>query len=266
MPTPQSPPRGRSILIAVSIAISILTVTGCGGGGGEQPPQVQPEQISVQSGTVQGFTQGDVQNFLGVPYAAPPVGALRWQAPHPVGAWTGVRQARENPPSCPQNATFPASEDCLYLNVFRPKSVSASLRPVAVYLHGAGFTGHAARLYDAGLLAVQADAVVVIPNHRRGVFGYLALPSLSGESSTASGAYGLLDMVAALQWVKDNAAAFGGDPNNVTVWGTSGGGLAICSLMGSPTLAKGLYNRRVLASPPCARGTPVLSADRDGGD
>lgn len=251
MSTPQSLPRGKSILVALSVAISILTLASCGGGG-EQPSQVQPEEVSVKSGTVQGFTQGEVQSFLGVPYAAPPIGALRWQPPQPVAAWTGVKQARENPPGCPQNASLPVSEDCLYLNVFRPKSVSAGLRPVAVYLHGAGFSGHAARLYDAGMLAAQTDAVVIIPNHRRGVFGYLALPSLSAESATTmSGAYGLLDMVAALQWVKDNATAFGGDPNNVTLWGTSGGGLAICSLMGSPTLGKGLYQRRVLASPPC---------------
>lgn len=268
MPTPQSLPRGKSILVAVSVAISILTLASCGGGG-EQPPQVQPEQVSVKSGTVQGFTQGEVQNFLGVPYAAPPVGALRWQPPQPVAAWTGVKQARENPPSCPQNASIPVSEDCLYLNVFRPKSVSAGLRPVAVYLHGAGFTGHAARLYDAGMLAAQGDAVVVVPNHRRGVFGYLALPSLRAESANASGAYGVLDMVAALEWVKDNAAAFGGDPNNVTLWGTSGGGLAICSLMGSPTLAKGLYHRRVLASAPCDLTAPpyyqpVVTAETNG--
>lgn len=95
MRTPQSLPRGKSILMALSVAISILTLAGCGGGG-EQPPQVQPEQVSVKSGTVQGFTQGEVQNFLGVPYAAPPVGALRWQPPQPVAAWTGVAGTRES--------------------------------------------------------------------------------------------------------------------------------------------------------------------------
>src|SRR5947207_3316643 len=145
------------LFIAIFVAISILTIASCG--GGDNGPQIQSEQVNVKGGTIQGFTQGDVQNFLGVPYAAPPVGALRWQPPPPVAAWTGVKLARDNPASCPENVTYPVSEDCLYLNVFRPKSASPSLRPVAVYIHGSGFTGHAARLYDAGLLAAQADAV-----------------------------------------------------------------------------------------------------------
>lgn len=256
------------LVMAIFFAASFLTLAGCGGGG--DGPQAQPEQVNTTGGTIQGSTQGEVQRFLGVPYAAPPVGALRWQPPRPVAAWTGVKPTLENPASCPENVTYPVSEDCLYLNVFRPKPTSVGPRPVVVYIHGSGFGGHAARLYDAGLLAAQTDAVVVIPNHRRGVFGYLALPSLSSESaSTMSGAYGLLDMVAALQWVKDNAAAFGGDPNNVTLWGTSGGGLAMCSLMGSPTLAKGLYQRRVLASPPCDLVAPqyfqpIVTAETNG--
>jgi para-nitrobenzyl esterase len=238
-------------LAVVSVFISILAIASCGGGGPGQAQQIQSEEVTIKAGSLQGFTQGDAQNFLGIPYAAPPVGPLRWQPPRAAAAWTGIKSARENPPSCPENVTYPVSEDCLYLNVYRPKTASTGPRPVAVYIHGSGFDGHAARLYDGSLLAVQTDAVVVIPNHRRGVFGYLALPSLSAEPGATPGAYGLLDMVAALQWVKDNAAAFGGDPNNVTLWGTSGGGLAICSLMGSPTLAKDLYQRRVLASPPC---------------
>ena len=209
------------------------------------------DQVKVEGGVLAGIAGADptVRVFEGVPFAAPPVGALRWQAPQPAAPWTGVRQADQFGARCYQGNIFGdmifrdkgISEDCLYLNVWTPSPAKKHL-PVLVYFHGGGFaagSGDEPR-YDGANFAKKGIIVVTV-NYRLGVFGFLAHPELTAESPhKASGNYGMLDQVAALQWVHRNIAAFGGDPGKVTIGGESAGSAAVSALMASP-LAAGLF-------------------------
>ncbi|HEY1220459.1 MAG: carboxylesterase family protein [Bryobacteraceae bacterium] len=209
------------------------------------------DQVKVEGGVLEGIAGAvpAVRVFEGVPFAAPPVGALRWQAPQPAAAWTGVRKADQFGARCYQGSIFSdmifrdkgISEDCLYLNVWTPAPPKKHL-PVLVYFHGGGFTagsGDEPR-YDGTNFATKGIIVVTV-NYRLGVFGFLAYPELTAESpNKASGNYGMLDQVAALQWVHRNIAAFGGDPGKVTIGGESAGSMAVSALMASP-LAAGLF-------------------------
>jgi para-nitrobenzyl esterase len=210
------------------------------------------DQVKVEGGVLEG-TAGAVSTvrvFEGVPFAAPPVGALRWQAPQPAAAWTGVRKADQFGARCYQGNIFGdmifrdkgVSEDCLYLNVWTPVPAPNKHLPVLVYFHGGGFaagSGDEPR-YD-GTNFAKKGIVVVTVNYRLGVFGFVAHPELTAESpNKASGNYGMLDQVAALQWVHRNIAAFGGDPKKVTIGGESAGSAAVSALMASP-LAAGLF-------------------------
>ncbi len=209
------------------------------------------DQVKVEGGVLAGIASADsaVRVFEGVPFAAPPVGALRWQAPQPAAAWTGVRKADQFGARCFQGNIFGdmifrdkgISEDCLYLNVWTPSPARKHL-PVLVYFHGGGFaagSGDEPR-YD-GTNFAKKGIIVVTVNYRLGVFGFLAHPELTAESPhKASGNYGMLDQVAALQWVQRNIAAFGGDPAKVTIGGESAGSAAVSALMASP-LAAGLF-------------------------
>ncbi|HEY8519115.1 MAG TPA: carboxylesterase family protein [Gammaproteobacteria bacterium] len=202
-----------------------------------------------------------VQVFKGIPFAAPPVGELRWRAPQPVPAWTGVRPADRFGDVCIQPPgqgrlniavlpdSPPMSEDCLYLNVWTPADGPGERLPVMVYFFGGAFTEGAGSvpLYDGTALA-RKGAVVVTMNYRLGAFGFFAHPALSAESEHgASGNYGLMDMLASLRWVQRNIAAFGGDPGNVTVFGQSAGAMAIAALVASPR-AEGLFQRAISQS------------------
>lgn len=220
--------------------------------------------VTTESGRISGFTSGTppVQIYEGIPYAAPPVGPLRWQPPQPPVAWQGVRTADHFSASCMQDirgehlpwtrefmAQYPISEDCLYLNVWTQGKPAGALRPVLVWIHGGGFVEGAASpaVYNGEHLASQGIVVVSI-NYRLGVFGFLAYPGLTAESPHhASGDYGLEDMVAALGWVHRNIAAFGGDPNRVTIAGQSSGAAAVIYLTASP-LAKGLFRGAIAES------------------
>jgi para-nitrobenzyl esterase len=200
--------------------------------------------------------------FKGVPFAAPPVGALRWREPRPAPAWQGVRAASDFSPSCIQNivdarnpwtyefmAHGAVSEDCLYLNVWTPARVTVERRPVFVYIHGGANTegSGSVPVYDGEGLASRGLVVVTI-NYRLGVFGFLAHPELAQESpNRASGNYGLLDQIAAVKWVKENIEAFGGDPDRITVAGQSAGASAVHNITASP-LAKGLFHRAIAQS------------------
>jgi para-nitrobenzyl esterase len=206
--------------------------------------------VKVSGGEVAGATRGGVASYLGIPYAAPPVGSLRWRAPQPVQPWQGVRAARSYAPACAQTAQWipdPKSEDCLYLNIWAPER--GRKLPVLVWIHGGGYYGGtgAQAGFDGANLA-RHGAVVVTLNYRLGVFGFFAHPELSAESPHgASGNQGILDQIAALRWVKDNIAAFGGDPQRVAVMGESAGGESVGLLVASP-LAKGLFQRAIAQS------------------
>ena len=206
--------------------------------------------VKIDSGLVSG-TGVAIHSYKGIPYAAPPVGDLRWKPPQPVKPWKGIKVAKEFAPICPQFAFLPGtqSEDCLALNVWTPAKSAAEKLPVMVWIHGGGFIIGASSqsVYDGEALASQG-AVVVSINYRLGIFGFFAHPGLSQESpQEVSGNYGIMDMVAALEWVKHNIAAFGGDPSNVTIFGESAGGTAVCLLMVVPQ-AQGLFHKVISES------------------
>lgn len=214
------------------------------------PAASQIRTADVTGGAVEGTVEGDVASFKGIPFAAPPVGALRWRAPQPVEPWDGVLRADTFGPSCMQaegmlgvlGAPPAIGEDCLYLNVWTPAEARDENLPVMVWIYGGGFAGGstAAPAYTGRHLAERGVVVVSIA-YRVGPFGFLAHPELSREGGDGSGNYGLLDMIAGLRWVRDNVAGFGGDPDNVTIFGESAGGYAVSMLAASPP-ASGLFD------------------------
>ena len=219
-------------------------------------PLSAADQVKIEGGTIEGTTgdEPSVRIFRGVPFAAAPVGDLRWKAPQPAKPWSEVRQATEFGARCMQPPVFSDmvfrdagnSEDCLYLNVWTPAKSASERLPVIVWFYGGGFVAGASSeaRYDGVHMAAKG-AVVVTPNYRLGVFGFLSHPDLTKESGhNASGNYGLLDLVAALQWVHNNISAFGGDPSNVTISGESAGSFAVSALMASP-LAQGLFHKAI---------------------
>lgn len=211
----------------------------------------QPAPVRVANGLVQGAAESGLTVYKGIPFAAPPVGDLRWRAPRPAAKWDGVRQATAFAPACMQGGNPPSgkSEDCLYLNVWTPAKSGRDRVPVLVWIYGGGFGAGATSEpnYDGAKLARKGVVLVSIA-YRVGQLGFLANPELSAESPHhVSGNYGLLDMIAGLEWVKRNISAFGGDPNKVTIFGESAGGIAVSMLSASP-LAKGLFTGAVSQS------------------
>jgi para-nitrobenzyl esterase len=230
--------------------------------------------VTTRYGHLRGKSSGAAHAYLGIPYAAPPVGSLRWKPPSPPARWSGVRDATtpghpcmQQPSSTPWgNLAGPGtpSEDCLYLNVHTPAQPSPRQRPVMVWIHGGGFTVGSGSFYDGGTLAAKGDVVAVHLNYRLGAFGYLAHPGLAEESPRGlSGNYGLLDQQAALRWVRDNIAAFGGDPGNVTVFGESAGGGSVCQHLVSPA-ATGLFDRAIAQSG-CGFPLPTQASQQTNG-
>lgn len=256
----------------------LLLCTGVYAGGKEMTlpnPEIS-KPIKITSGLITGQSvekMEDIQVYKGIPYAAPPVGPLRWKPPQPVGPWAGVRSCTQYGPPCPQRKLPPpfdrdygkTSEDCLFLNVWSGARDPDERRPVMVWIHGGGFYGGSASQPDFdGRVLAREGVVVVTINYRLGVFGFLAHPELTSESEhQVSGNYGLLDQIAALSWVKENIAAFGGDPNRVTIFGESGGARSVCFLMVSP-LAKGLFHRAIVQSGSLYRGIGHLKKSHDG--
>ena len=242
-----------------------------------------PVIVRVARGKLAGFRQGAVDAFLGIPYAAPPVGRKRWRAPQPVAHWRGVRTADRFAPSCWQGIT-PAgigpwtheyvpqgrvSEDCLYLNVWTPSTARRGRLPVLVWIPGGGFVSGSgsAAVYDGAKLATQGIVVVTI-NYRVGILGFFVTPALAAEAARGhepAGNYGLQDMLAALRWVHRNIAAFGGDPEAVTVAGQSVGAIAVHDLIVSP-LAAGLFERAIAESglPDTVPTPPLARAEKAG--
>jgi len=228
------------ILMAAVVASALQACT-------EQRAEVTL-QVKTQAGVVEGLAEDGVKKFLGVPFAAAPVGDLRWKAPQPVVAWEGVRDAKtfgDDPmqPNVFGDMNFRGagrSEDCLYLNIWTPANYADEGLPILIYFNGGGLmagSGSEPR-YDGTAIA-QLGVIGVTANYREGVFGFFAHPELTAESSyKGSGNYGFLDQVAAIQWVKDNIAAFGGDPNRINIVGESAGSFSTSLLMCSP-LSKG---------------------------
>jgi para-nitrobenzyl esterase len=198
--------------------------------------------VTTKYGELQGTMAGGASVFLGVPFAQPPVGELRWRAPQPPSAWQGVREATRFGGICPQVEIYAGfntpstTEDCLYLNVFVPGKVQAGAKlPVMFWIYGGGFAGGESNDYDGRKLALQGNVIVVTINYRVGALGNLAHPALAREDRLHTN-YGILDQQAALAWVRDNIAAFGGDPGHVTIFGESAG--AACSLARSRRAAR----------------------------
>jgi para-nitrobenzyl esterase len=206
--------------------------------------------VHTTQGRVVGVSNGKVDHFLGIPYAAPPVGDLRWKAPAEAPRWHGVRDAIQQGSECMQSSG--GSEDCLYLNIYRPAGAKpGEALAVIVFIHGGSNQQGSGNDYDPSEWVANTGIIVVTINYRLNVFGFLALPSLDAEAvEPSSGNYGLMDQQAAMRWVNANILAFGGDPHSVTIQGESAGGIDVCANLVSPTAA-GLFTRAVMESMYC---------------
>jgi para-nitrobenzyl esterase len=253
-----------TLLLGVVVSIGQATSSGENKAGKTAAARTPTSAIRIDSGAVRGLAVGDkkdVHVFKGIPYALAPVGDRRWKPPQPAGTWQGVRDCFEFGAACPQKipalmASFPEmaiaaplSEDCLFLNVWTPAERKSEKLPVLYWIHGGGFVMGAASqpIYDGEELA-RLGCVVVSINYRLGLYGFLAHPALSQESSAkVSGNYGLLDQIEGLRWVKRNIAAFGGDPGRVAIFGESAGGISVLCLMAAPE-AGGLFHGAIAQS------------------
>src|SRR5580692_9534191 len=256
-----------SAVSAVSVAAAVLAASAGGAVASPTSGSANPV-VRIDGGLIRGASAAGVNSFLGLPYAAPPTGNLRWRPPQPASSWSGVRDATQFGASCPQaqahNPFLPPgtiSEDCLYLNVYTPTLRSGSGRPVLVWIHGGGLVQDGGRNYDGTKLAAAGTVVVTI-NYRLGALGFLAHPALASHG--AAGNYGLMDQQAALRWVQRNIARFGGDPRNVTIAGQSAGGLSVLAQMVSPG-ARGLFQRAIVQSGTFALNQrPLATAEASG--
>jgi para-nitrobenzyl esterase len=233
------------------------------------PSLIFAQTIKIEGGLVEGIIENGVAVYKGIPFAAPPVGDLRWRPPQSVKNWDGVLKANKFAPACPQAnikvlgyVDYGMSEDCLYLNIWKPDTISKKL-PVLVWIHGGGFTlGSTSQSLATGEQLSRKGILVVSIAYRLGILGFLSHPELTAESENhVSGNYGLLDQIAALKWIQNNIGAFGGDPHNITIFGESAGGQSVNILAASP-LAKGLFHKAI-----CMSGGAFLPAstkkDRD---
>ena len=230
-----------------------------------QAPAVSAPKVTTASGVLEGIYSGPGRSdvaFLGIPYAAPPIGNRRWRPPQPASNWSGIRSAKQFSPACPQlpSAWWPemagrerleTSEDCLYLDVWTTNLSTDGDQPVMVWIHGGGNVEGSSQVPRIEPALARKGVVVVSVEYRLGVLGFLAHPALTAESPHhSSGNYGLLDQIAALEWVRHNIAAFGGDPNSVTIFGESSGAEDVCHLLASP-LGAGLFHNAILESGVC---------------
>lgn len=251
--------RAARPLVVGALGVVLAVLVGCGAQESPAAPADQPDRagersesdtpiVQTDAGPARGSIDGGIATFRGIPYAAPPTGDLRWAPPHPARPWSEPRDAAAPGPMCAQNGLElgrpSLDEDCLTLEVTRP-AAGRTGRPVLVWVHGGSHKDGSGSLYGASRLARAGDAVVVTINYRLGAFGWFAHPSLPGAENL-----GLADQQAALQWVQRNAAAFGGDPNNVTLAGESGGGAAVCAQLASPA-ADGLFAKAIIQSADC---------------
>ena len=253
-----------NLTLAILLSINLVGCTEKEAGMSADMNKERVNQVSTEHGMLEGaWSQADasIGVFRGIPYAQPPVGDLRWRAPQDLTSWTGVRQATTFGAACWQSYSddafvwsrgeFPRSEDCLHLNIWQPEKADATA-PVMVWFHGGAHTGGFAHveLFDGTELARQGVVVVTV-NYRLGPWGFLAHPALAEESEhNSTGNYGLMDKIAALKWVQKNIQGFGGNPDNVTLFGQSAGSSSVCALMASP-LASGLFDKAIGQSAAC---------------
>jgi para-nitrobenzyl esterase len=260
----------RSFLGGGSLAAGFFIGGGLSQARGAAKVDVSASVATTNAGKIRGAMQDKVHAFKGIPYGASTEGAGRFMPPSKPQPWTGVRDALELGPASPQTPSnlIPESmaqqpkgdgsgtEDCLHLNLWTP-GLGGGKRPVMVWFHGGGFSAGSGNwnMYNGGNLAAKQDVVVITVNHRLNVFGYLYLAELGGEKFARSSNVGMLDCIAALEWVRDNISAFGGDPNNVTIFGQSGGGGKVSTLLAMPQ-AKGLFHRAIAMSGSAVKGVP----------
>lgn len=230
-------------MVAAAPATLSLATGGTVARAADAPACSSSTLVQTATGPVCGTAQTGFNQWLGIPYAAPPVGQLRWQPPQPHQAWTTPLAAVTQPPGCPGSGTSTASEDCLYLDVTTPTGAGSGPLPVILYIHGGGFTGGTTATYPEDTLATGGPVVVVGIEYRLGVLGFLADKALGAHS----GDYGLEDQQAAMRWVQQNISAFGGDPSNITIMGSSAGASSVCDQIASPT-AHGLFDKAISIS------------------
>jgi para-nitrobenzyl esterase len=252
----------RALLISGTLMLLAL-VSATGISRGDDSSVV----IATIEGPVRGIRRDGVREFLGIPYAAPPVGHLRWRSPEPHPHWKTVFGATHMGPSCPQflpgAETSATSEDCLVLNIYAPDPPRTGL-PVMVWIHGGAFILGSGAMFDGSALARKYKLVMVVVNYRLGALGFLTLPGLEAESPThISGNYGLLDQQAALKWVRRNIGAFGGASSKVTIAGESAGGISVCAQLVSPG-ASGLFRGAIIESGPCLRQATRADGEETG--
>ena len=268
----RAPIKQRLAAFTVAAAVSAMVVTLVGfvtNAVGPAAEQGGNPVIHTRSGTVEGVAKQKFDEFLGLPYAAPPVRELRFAPPAAPASWQGVRDASRQSPACLQfeptgvREEQAVSEDCLYLDVYRPHNAGKKL-PVMVWFHGGGNTQGTGVLYGGGTPAATTDTIVISVNYRLGALGYLAHPALSAVTPGGSGNYGRMDQLASLRWVQANIARFGGDPNNVTIYGQSAGGGAVCDMLAMPS-AKGLFDKAIIESSACMTPRTTLAAGEQGG-
>ncbi|MFW6850617.1 carboxylesterase/lipase family protein [Burkholderia gladioli] len=246
--------RGRPLRVLAALALA-SALGACGAGGTDSPAGTSAVAIQTKQGAVDGVTRDGVTSWLGIPYAQPPVGPLRWRPPQALAPRGGELEAKAYGKACPQPtanndiAADQMAEDCLYLNVQAPAAAKpASRLPVLVYIHGGAFTIGSGAQVDGSTIAAQQNLVFVSFNYRLGALGYLADTTLQASTGDPNlGNFAVLDQQAALRWVRENIAAFGGDPANVTVWGLSAGATSTFTLLAAPQ-SKGLFDKAVLES------------------
>ncbi len=247
------------ITLSASLLTGILTL----------PAFAEAPIVKTADGPVAGSSSEGADKFLGLPFAAPPVGALRWQAPHPAAPWTEVRDGSKHATRCsaPSAGDGPrlVNEDCLYLDVYRPAGTASDAKlPVTIFIHGGGNYSGSTDIFDGSRRAAQGKTVVVTLAYRLGALGYAALPALTSEGpDSGSGDYRLLDQIKALQWLRDNIGDFGGNPQGVTLTGESSGGTALCSLLATPSTME-LYNHAAIQSSLCQVDPDFASAEKNG--
>jgi para-nitrobenzyl esterase len=265
----------RRVVAAVGALASLAVIGGpavaTGVAASEERTHSDGVVVSTQSGAVRGVIEGRFEEFLGLPFAAPPVRELRFAPPAPPAEWRGVRVADRQSPACLQfeptgvREEQTLSEDCLYLDVYRPRDARPKSKlPVMVWFHGGGNTQGTGVIYGGGTMAAKTDTIIVTIKNRLGALGFLAHPALSAETPGGSGNYATMDQLASLRWVQRNIERFGGDPDNVTIYGQSAGGSAVCNMLAMPS-AKGLFHKAILESSACTNPRNTLAAGEESG-